>query len=76
VEIGNRLIAVKDALDHGEWLPWLDEQFGWSDRTARDFIAVADAFGDKLAPGAVAAAPGALAAAPEAAGVRVWQITS
>jgi hypothetical protein len=25
---------------------------------------------------AVAAAPGALAAAPEAAGVRVWQITS
>lgn len=45
IEIGNRLIAVRERLPHGEWLPWLDREFGWSEQTARNFMAAADAFG-------------------------------
>ncbi len=28
----------------GEWLPYLDREFGWADRTARNFINVAENF--------------------------------
>jgi hypothetical protein len=45
VEIGHRLIAVKEHLAHGEFLPWIDREFGWSDVTARRFMSVARAFG-------------------------------
>jgi hypothetical protein len=44
VEIGNRLIAVRKTCEHGEWLPWLDREFGWSDQTARNFMSVAEGF--------------------------------
>src|SRR3954467_148349 len=46
IEIGNRLIAVKQRLQHGEWLPWLDREFGWSRQTADNFIHVAERFAD------------------------------
>lgn len=49
IEIGNRLIAVKQCLDHGKWLPWLEREFGWSERTARNYIAVAQLFVGKSA---------------------------
>jgi antitoxin (DNA-binding transcriptional repressor) of toxin-antitoxin stability system len=45
VEIGRRLTAVRYGLDearpllgHGEWLPWLDREFGWSPSTAENYI--------------------------------------
>ena len=44
VEMGQRLIECKEMLGHGYWLPWLDREFGWTDRTARNFMAVAGAF--------------------------------
>lgn len=44
IEIGQRLIAAENRLTHGEWLPWLHNEFGWTDRTARNFILVAEAF--------------------------------
>src|SRR3954451_20700424 len=45
IEIGNRLIAVKGRLAHGEWLPWLDKELGWkNERTAQRFMSAADAF--------------------------------
>lgn len=44
IEIGHRLIEIKDKLGHGNWLPWLDTEFGWSDQTARNMIRVADKF--------------------------------
>src|SRR3954451_11168299 len=44
IEIGNRLIAVKGHLAHGEWLPWLDREVGWEERTARRFMSVSEAF--------------------------------
>jgi hypothetical protein len=44
VAIGEKLQAVKGLLKHGEWLPWLKREFSWSQRTAYNFIAVADRF--------------------------------
>jgi Protein of unknown function (DUF3102) len=40
IEIGRRLKLCKEIVGHGRWLPWLDEQFGWTDRTALNFIRV------------------------------------
>ena len=39
--VGNELLAVKDALPHGQFIPWLRAEFGWTERTARNFMAVA-----------------------------------
>lgn len=44
IEIGQTLIDVKARLGHGEFLPWLDAEFGWSWKTANRFMTVADAF--------------------------------
>ncbi len=48
IEIGRDLIAVKKALGHGRFLDWIDDEFGMSDQTARRFMHVAEAFGDKI----------------------------
>jgi DUF3102 family protein len=41
IEIGRRLVDCRDNhLDHGEWLPWLKREFGWSRQTADNFIHV------------------------------------
>lgn len=54
IEIGNRLIAVKERLQHGEWLPWLRDGLGWrSEDTAQRFMAVARAFADQIPQDAV-----------------------
>ena len=42
VRIGEHLVAVKERLGHGNWLPWLEGEFGWSDETARKFMRVHD----------------------------------
>lgn len=36
--IGRCLTEAKQALPHGEWLPWLNEQVEFSERTARNFM--------------------------------------
>lgn len=41
IEIGAHLIAAKDLAGHGHWLVWLDQNFGWSDRTAQRLMQVA-----------------------------------
>ena len=30
VEIGRELVAMKDALGHGHFLPWLEAEFGYT----------------------------------------------
>src|SRR5262245_32482560 len=40
IEIGRHLTEAKAILGHGNWLPWLDREFGWSDRTALNFMRV------------------------------------
>lgn len=38
VEIGRHLTEAKEAAGHGNWLPWLKREFGWSERTAQNFM--------------------------------------
>ena len=40
IEIGRHLVEVRDQVDHGEWLDWIEAEFSWSDQTARNFIRV------------------------------------
>jgi hypothetical protein len=40
VEVGRRLNESKSMLKHGQWLPWLEREFGWSERTARNYMHV------------------------------------
>jgi len=42
IEVGERLIAVKDRLPHGQFTPWLAAEFGMSDRTARLYMGAAE----------------------------------
>jgi hypothetical protein len=44
VGIGTALANVKERLPHGAWLPWLDREFGWSERQAQNFLRVGAAF--------------------------------
>ena len=34
IEIGCELITAKAKAGHGSWLPWLNDEFGWTDDTA------------------------------------------
>jgi hypothetical protein len=40
VEIGRILTEAKVVCGYGNFLPWLDHEFGWTDRTARNFMRV------------------------------------
>jgi hypothetical protein len=42
IEIGRRLTEAKKILGWGNWLPWLEREFGWSERTAQNFMRVAE----------------------------------
>lgn len=40
IRIGQWLTEVKERLEHGQWLPWLKGEFGWSHDTASRFMRV------------------------------------
>jgi hypothetical protein len=42
---GQALIAVKQALTHGQFGQWLAAEFSWSERTAQRYMSAAEAFG-------------------------------
>lgn len=44
VDIGLRLIEAKAMLPHGEWLPWLEEQVRFSEKSAQNYMRVAREF--------------------------------
>lgn len=44
LEIGKRLKEAKGLLPHGGWLPWLNEKVEFSERTAQNFMRLADAY--------------------------------
>ena len=46
IEIGKRLIAAKELVAQGEWLNWLEKNFNLSHDTARNFMRVAQRFGN------------------------------
>src|SRR5215469_4612116 len=41
IEIGGLLIEAREGhqLDHGDWLPWLEQEFDFSERTAQNYMA-------------------------------------
>ena len=45
VQIGQKLIEVKQRLGYGRFLDWLDGEFDWSWDTAKRFMRVAEVFG-------------------------------
>ncbi len=45
VEIGERLLDIKQRLGHGSFGTWLKAEFEWSQDTARNFMNVAERFG-------------------------------
>ncbi len=45
IEVGQELLAVKESLGHGHFGAWLRAEFGWTVRTAQNFMSVADQFG-------------------------------
>jgi hypothetical protein len=47
IAVGNNLLAVREALPYGQFGPWLRAEFGWTERTARNFMIVAQRFGPK-----------------------------
>lgn len=58
IEIGQKLIEVKERLEHGQFSPWLEAEFGWKHTTAWNFMQVADKFSkfeslDGFAPSAL-----------------------
>lgn len=40
IEIGARLTECKRIAGHGNWLPWLEQEFGWTEMTATRYINV------------------------------------
>lgn len=44
IDIGRELIDVKERIGHGNFLPWIDREFGMTDRTAQNFMNVASRF--------------------------------
>lgn len=47
-EIGQRLAEVRSQLKHGQFEKWLKDEFGWSRRTAYNFISVYEAFQESV----------------------------
>jgi len=40
IEIGRRLVEAKALAGHGDWLPWLEREFGWKEMTALRFMRI------------------------------------
>lgn len=49
LDTGAELIEVKTKLGHGTFLVWIGAEFGWSERTARNYMRTAEVFGSKSA---------------------------
>ena len=45
IEIGRRLREAKELLDHGQWLPWLEKETEFSERTAQRYMRVFEEYG-------------------------------
>lgn len=46
IEIGRRLIKVKESLPHGEWGTYLKEKVDFTQETARKFMKISNEFGN------------------------------
>jgi DUF3102 family protein len=48
-DIGAALLRAKELLGHGNFLPWLQAEFRWSERTANNYMSIARFFKGKTA---------------------------
>lgn len=48
IEIGRDLLAIKDRIGHGNFLPWIEAEFGMSMSSATRFMQVTEAYGGKI----------------------------
>lgn len=48
IEVGRELIEQKKALGHGNFLPWIEAEFGMSADTAHNYMRVTNVYGDKF----------------------------
>jgi hypothetical protein len=48
-DVGADLLRAKELLGHGNFLPWLQAEFRWSERTANNYMAIARFFRGKTA---------------------------
>jgi hypothetical protein len=44
IGVGSDLLEIKKELPHGQFGAWLKAEFGWSERTAQNFMSVAERF--------------------------------
>jgi hypothetical protein len=42
IQIGEHLVDAKAIVGHGGWLAWLEREFGWAERTARNYMRAAE----------------------------------
>src|SRR3954470_3532232 len=47
LETGRDLLAIKERLEHGRFLAWIDAEFGMTPRTAQRYMSAAAVLGDK-----------------------------
>lgn len=47
ISIGDHLIIVKEQIGHGQFGRWLEAEFGWTARTAQNYMSAAEAFSGK-----------------------------
>ena len=45
IEIGRRLVEAKELLEHGQWLPWLERETEFSDRSAARYMKLFEEYG-------------------------------
>lgn len=45
IEIGRRLTEAKELLSHGEWLPWLERETEFSERSAQRYMRIFEEYG-------------------------------
>lgn len=45
IEIGRRLVEAKELLSHGEWLPWLEKETEFSERSAQNYMKIFNEYG-------------------------------
>lgn len=44
IEIGKRLIEAKQQMQHGEWIPWLKDKVEFTERSAQNFMKIAQEY--------------------------------
>ena len=47
IEIGRRMCEAKELLEHGAFMPWIEEATGYSQSTANNFMRLYEEYGDK-----------------------------